>query len=353
MTLTVEEQKQFAEGAYVTKINEGIEFHGQTIYANETMFPILAIISHLSHGLPPTKELAFHLYNFQRDPIVAENSEYIELVRDLFAFHQKCIFALVDVWGQITTTGFADQAAVEAAYATAYTNADPALPVIPTIGSIITALEESIEELESAPPAHTHTSTDITNFNTAVGALIDAAINNLINGAPGTLDTLGEIADRLANDSDAVAAIVSSLNDKVDKITGKGLSQNDYSNAEKAKVGKAVVGTSVKNSAFPIFKSATVSDGNLVVHLTDDGLSTGNALFPNGNVYLDSLNYTTQDSSVVLAPGVPVLSNSNKTITIPMNRSSSTGILTLLGIAVLSVPAAANGSVVKLTVWGD
>ena len=45
----------------------------------------------------------------------------------------------------------------------------------------------------------------------ATPAQITAAINALVNGAPGALDTLKEIADKLAADDDALAALVSGL----------------------------------------------------------------------------------------------------------------------------------------------
>ena len=64
----------------------------------------------------------------------------------------------------------------------------------------------------------------------------DAQIAALINGAPEALDTLKEIADKLADNDDAVAALVSSIAGKVDKVTGKDLSSNDYTTAEKTKL---------------------------------------------------------------------------------------------------------------------
>lgn len=45
-------------------------------------------------------------------------------------------------------------------------------------------------------------------------AYVIAAINALVNGAPAALDTLKEIADQLANDEDAVAALTSTVSGK-------------------------------------------------------------------------------------------------------------------------------------------
>ena len=61
-----------------------------------------------------------------------------------------------------------------------------------------------------------------------VDAAISAAVNGLINGAPEALDTLIELASALGNDPNFAATITNSLATKVDKITGKGLSANDF-----------------------------------------------------------------------------------------------------------------------------
>ncbi|MGV0793009.1 hypothetical protein [Mycolicibacterium sp. XJ1819] len=52
---------------------------------------------------------------------------------------------------------------------------------------------------------------DITDFDTAAGALISAAIAALINSAPGTLDTLDEIAAALADDPNFAATMTTAL----------------------------------------------------------------------------------------------------------------------------------------------
>ena len=44
-----------------------------------------------------------------------------------------------------------------------------------------------------------------------ITSIVDSAINALVDGAPGALDTLAELATQLNNDSDAIAAIVTNL----------------------------------------------------------------------------------------------------------------------------------------------
>ena len=70
--------------------------------------------------------------------------------------------------------------------------------------------------------------------STDVAAQIQAAIDGLINGAPATYDTLKEIADYLAAHQDEYVALVQTVAGKVDKVEGKGLSTNDFTDAYKA-----------------------------------------------------------------------------------------------------------------------
>jgi len=61
-------------------------------------------------------------------------------------------------------------------------------------------------------------------------------IQNVIGAAPEALDTLQEIAEALNNDANFAGTITNELSKKVDKITGKQLSTEDYTTAEKNKL---------------------------------------------------------------------------------------------------------------------
>lgn len=116
--------------------------------------------------------------------------------------------------------------------------------------------------------------------------------------------------------------------------------------ADATAIGKAYQGTTAKAGAFPIFKSATVASGVAVFHLTNDGLSTGTALFPNGP-FIESVSPIVNDATSSYQMGW-ALSNSNKTLTVTTNNFTTANILTgLLG------QTAANGKVVNLTIWGN
>lgn len=79
----------------------------------------------------------------------------------------------------------------------------------------------------------------------ATPADITTAINALVDTAPGTLDTLNELAAALGDDPNFATTVTTSLGNKVDKITGKGLSTEDYSTSEKAKLAGIANGAEV------------------------------------------------------------------------------------------------------------
>lgn len=186
--------------------------------------------------------------------------------------------------------------------------------------------------------------------STAQASAISTAIAGLVNSAPGTLDTLKELADALGDDANYATTITTALGNKVDKVTGKGLSTNDYTTAEQTKLAgltspKAYEGTTLRANAFPIFAHATVASGVAVFNLTSDGTSGGTALFSNG-IIQDSINLFVSDATASYQMSF-ALTNSNKTLTVTTNKLTTANILSgILG------QAAANGAVVKLQIWG-
>lgn len=74
---------------------------------------------------------------------------------------------------------------------------------------------------------------------------VNTAIANLVNSAPETLNTLGEIAEALQENETLVETLNSSIGNKVDKVSGKGLSTNDYTTTEKNKLSGIASGAEV------------------------------------------------------------------------------------------------------------
>lgn len=116
------------------------------------------------------------------------------------------------------------------------------------ISEAVTELESKIDlKADIDSPALTGTPTaptpdDIDNSTRiATTAFVKALINALVNGAPETLDTLKEVADAIAENETVVEALNAAIGNKVDKVAGKGLSTNDFTNEDKSRVDDAVL----------------------------------------------------------------------------------------------------------------
>ncbi len=125
---------------------------------------------------------------------------------------------------------------------------------IPDISDLVTKAEiPDISGKADKSEVYTKTETD---------SEITTAISGLVNSAPSTLDTLNELATALGNDPNFATTIAtqigtkanstdvytktesdSLLTTKVDKVTGKGLSSEDYSTVEKTKLSGIEVGS--------------------------------------------------------------------------------------------------------------
>lgn len=101
----------------------------------------------------------------------------------------------------------------------------------------------------------------------ATTAFVKSVVSVLIDGAPETLDTLKEIADTLGENEEVIQTLNSAIGNKVDKVEGKGLSTNDFTNAEKDKLSG--VATNANNYSLPI-ASSTVRGGAKVGY-TENG----------------------------------------------------------------------------------
>lgn len=126
--------------------------------------------------------------------------------------------------------------------------------------------------------------------------------------------------------------------------------KNLLSNLPTPIINKFYLGTAEKTNVKFISKSATVAGGAGVslFYLTDDGLSTGNALC--SNVYDESIAVDFNSNSIIYLPSWS-LSGNKKTLTVTTNQSNFT---TILGISALSTfGVAANGVVANLTLACD
>ena len=135
------------------------------------------------------------------------------------------------------------QAAAEAAQAAA----EAALPLDTTLateGKAADAKAVGDAIALKADKSTTYTKSEIYTKIETTNA-ISSAIATVVDSAPEAFDTLKEIADWIEDDQSGAAAMAAEIKGKVDKVSGKGLSANDYTDAEKSKLAGIAAGAQV------------------------------------------------------------------------------------------------------------
>ncbi len=141
---------------------------------------------------------------------------------------------------------------------------------------------------------------------------VNERVDELINGASGTFDTLGEIETAVGN--------------KVDKVDGKGLSSNDFTDAYKTKLDSALTSkptyTASEVGAVPTTRTVNgkALSGNITLSATDVGALPSTTTLFSGN-YNDLTNKPTIPSVAGLASETYV---DNKIATMEFILNSST-----------------------------
>lgn len=107
---------------------------------------------------------------------------------------------------------------------------------------------------------------------------------------------------------------------------------------------KAWVSGSLKTGSFIYASKATTTSGVVTFYLTDDGTSTGNAVF--STIYPDTIAVVVYGSAANYQPFGPVVAGDNKSITMSVNQVTSV----LLGV--IQLVSAANGVDCRLYVMG-
>ncbi len=101
-------------------------------------------------------------------------------------------------------------------------------------------LNEEVEDLKETKADKTYVDTELNKkYNkdeVFTKEEVLQKIEEIIDAAPEALDTLGKLAEALDNDPNFATNIINLLSAKVDKVAGKGLSTNDYTNEEKQKL---------------------------------------------------------------------------------------------------------------------
>ncbi len=119
---------------------------------------------------------------------------------------------------------------------------------------------------------------------------VNERVDELINGASGTFDTLSEIE--------------TAVNNKVDKVSGKGLSTNDFTNAYKTKLDSALTSYTETDPTVPAWAKATskpVYTASEVGAVPTTRTVNGKAL--SGNITLNASDVGALSSTTTLFSG--------------------------------------------------
>ncbi len=131
-------------------------------------------------------------------------------------------------------------------------------------------------------------------------AYADAATAGIVNSAPETLNNLNKLAQALNDDPDFANTISNQIKNKVDKVSGKKLSSNDYTTSDKNKL--AGIATGANKYIHPTTHSLDIitetSDKKVMTNAERDKLST---IENNANKYIHpsthNLNQITETST--------------------------------------------------------
>lgn len=184
------------------------------------------------------------------------------------------------------------------------------------------------------------------------GSIPAAQVNSDWNSSSGVSQILNKPTiptqtSQITNNSGFIIASGAPVQSVATRTGAIVLAESDITNlvTDLAKIPKIYFGTALQSSPKLYTNSATVASGVAVFQLTNDGTSTGTALFP-GGPQTSSLNAFVSDATASYQVSA-VWSNSNKTLTITCNKLTTANILTgILG------QSQANGVVVNLTVFG-
>lgn len=189
----------------------------------------------------------------------------------------------------------------------------------------------------------------------------DTKVAALVDSAPATLDTLAEVATAIQENETVVEALNSAIGNKVDKVSGKGLSTNDYTTTEKNKLSGIASGAEVNQNAF-----STITVGTTAI--AADSKTDTFTIVAGDNVTLtpdttnDKMTISAKDTvythpTYTARTGVPTANQTpafGGTFSVSQPVSDSTGHITAVNSRTITIPnATATTSAAGLMSSGD
>lgn len=162
------------------------------------------------------------------------------------------------------------------------------------IGIIETKADINSPNLTGTPTAPT-ASEETNDSQIANTRFVKTAIANLINGAPTTLDTIKKLADAIQENKTIIEALDAAIGNKVDKVDGKGLSTNDYTDTEKAKLNGIAAGAEV--NVQPDWNETVTTNDAYIKNKPNFIVSGTQTLTSNDNGGINTYTFTSSNGS--------------------------------------------------------
>lgn len=143
------------------------------------------------------------------------------------------------------------------------------------VGDTTVSEQISTAVAEKANAIHTHSLSDITDMpNYATETYVNTKVADLVDSSPDTLNTLNELAAALGDDPNFATTVATQIGGKVDKVDGKDLSSNDYTDEEKTKLSGIETGANKTTVDVALSDTSTNPVQNKVVSVAINNLNS-------------------------------------------------------------------------------
>lgn len=224
------------------------------------------------------------------------------------------------------------------------------------ISTAINAIDYPVDSVNGKTGAVKLTASDVGALpsNTTIPSIdglatrtyVDNKVAGIVNSAPETLDTLNELATALGNDPNFATTVATEIGTKVDKVSGKGLSTNDYTTTEKNKLSGIAAGAEVNQNAF---SNVTVGTTTIAADGKTDTLTiaAGSNITLTPDVTNDKITIAATDTvythpSYTARTGVPTANATpafGGTFKVSQPVSDATGHITKINSRTITIPS--------------
>ena len=208
----------------------------------------------------------------------------------LAAIEEGANKTIVDTSLSSTSTNPVQNKVVNTKFSSIQTDIDSKVPNTRTINgkALSTDITLSASDVSALPDTTVIPSIE----GLATETYVDNKVAGLVDSAPATLDTLNELAQALGEDPNFATTITNEISKKVDKVTGKGLSTNDYTSDEKSKLASIEEDAQVNVIETIKANGVTLAINNKTVTIPDYPVESVDGEI--GEIVLHDVKYTSQ-----------------------------------------------------------